>query len=204
MLGRSCSVARFVAEQSLENRARRAVDCARIVSDCRMEVIPLRIPSTIPARLPRTALCDRIPSSLQGRELFAPPIEMLLRFCPQRRCLLLVISVTGVISVGVDNLEPVLHQAEEFVERFHQRVMLLFACLAVGVSAAFLLELFDGRLNLRVLLLDQNAERKRAHIIDRAQQRRSQDHHRRFRLRIHGRVKQLRVEIFRPQYTASV
>ena len=51
---------------------------------------------------------------------------MLLRFCPQRRYLLLVISVTGVISVGVDNLEPVLHQAEEFVERFHQRVMLLF------------------------------------------------------------------------------
>ena len=93
-----------------------------------------------------------------------PPIEMLLRFCPQRRYLLLVISVTGVISVGVDNLEPVLHQAEEFVERFHQRVMLLFACLAIGVSAAFLLELFDGRLNLRVLLLDQNAERS-AHTL---------------------------------------
>ena len=121
---------------------------------------------------------------------------MLLRFCPQRRYLLLVISVTGVISVGVDNLEPVLHQAEEFVERFHQRVMLLFACLAIGVSAAFLLELFDGRLNLRVLLLDQNAERKRAHITDPAQQRRSHDHHRRFRLRIHGRVKQLRAKIF--------
>jgi len=33
--------------------------------------------------------------------------------------------------------------------------MLLFACLTVGVSAAFLLELFDGGLNLRVLLLDQ-------------------------------------------------
>jgi hypothetical protein len=78
---------------------------------------------------------------LQRRELFAPPIEMLLRFCPQRRYLLLVVSVTGVISVGVDNLDPVLHQAEEFIERFHQRVMLLFACLAVGVSAAFLLEL---------------------------------------------------------------
>ena len=123
---------------------------------------------------------------------------MLLRFCPQRRYLLLVISVTGVISVGVDNLEPVLHQAEEFVERFHQRVMLLFACLAIGVSAAFLLELFDGRLNLRVLLLDQNAERQRAHITDPAQQRRSHDHHRRFRLRIHGRVKQLRAKFFDP------
>ena len=129
---------------------------------------------------------------------------MLLRFCPQRRYLLLVISVTGVISVGVDNLEPVLHQAEEFVECFHQRVMLLLARLAVGVSAAFLLELFDGWLNLRVLLLDQNAERKRAHITDPAQQRRSHDHHRRFRLRIHGRVKQLRAKIFRPQYTPSV
>jgi hypothetical protein len=64
---------------------------------------------------------------------------MLLRSCPERRYLLLVISITGVISVGVDNLEPVLHQAEEFAERFHQRVMLLFARLAVGVSAAFLL-----------------------------------------------------------------
>jgi hypothetical protein len=81
---------------------------------------------------------------LQRRELFAPPIEVLLRFCPQRRYLVLVISVTGIISVGVDNIEPVLHQAKEFVERFHQRVMLLFACLAIGVSAAFLLELFDG------------------------------------------------------------
>jgi len=60
---------------------------------------------------------------------------MLLRFCPERRYLL-VISVTGVISVGVDNLEPVLHQAEKFVERFHQRAMLLFARLAIGVSAA--------------------------------------------------------------------
>jgi len=69
---------------------------------------------------------------------------MLLRFCPQRRDLLLVISVAGVIDVGVDNLEPVLHQAKEFVDRFHQRVMVLFACLAVDVSGAFLLELFDG------------------------------------------------------------
>jgi hypothetical protein len=70
--------------------------------------------------------------------------------------------------------------------------------LAIGVSAAFLLELFDGRLNLRVLLLDQNAERKRTHITDPAQQRRSHDHHRRFRLRIHGRVKQLRAKSFDP------
>ena len=82
--------------------------------------------------------------------------------------------------------------------------MLLLARLAVGVSAAFLLELFDGWLNFRALLLDQNAKRKRAHINDPAQQRRSQDHHRRFRLRIHGRVKQLRAKIFRPQYTPSV
>ena len=44
---------------------------------------------------------------------------MLLRSCPERRHLLLVISVTGVISMSVDNLEPVLDQAEEFVERFH-------------------------------------------------------------------------------------
>jgi hypothetical protein len=129
---------------------------------------------------------------------------MLLRSCPERLYFLLVIGVTRVISVGVDNLEPVLHQAQEVIERFHQRVMLLFACLAVGVSAAFLLELFDAGLNLRVLLLDQNAERKRAHITDPAQQRRSQDHHRRFRLRIHGRVKQLRAKIFRPQYTGTV
>jgi hypothetical protein len=64
--------------------------------------------------------------------------------------------------------------------------MLLFACLAVGVSAAFLLELFDGGLNLRVLLLDQNAERKRAQITDPAQERRSNDNHHRFHLRIHG------------------
>src|SRR5215831_11850895 len=116
-----------------------------------------------------------MPSSLQRRELLAPPIEMLLRFCPQRRYLLLVISVTGVIGVGVDNLEPVLHQAKEFVERFHQCVMLLFACLAVAVSAAFLLELLDSRLNLRVLFLDQNPERKRGYITDPAQQRRSHD-----------------------------
>ena len=40
--------------------------------------------------------------------------------------------------------------------------------------------------NLRALLLDQNAKRKRAHISDPAQQRRSHEHHRRFRLRIHG------------------
>ena len=53
------------------------------------------------------------------------------------------------------------------------------ARLAVGVSAAFLLELFDGWLNFRALLLDQNAKRKRAHITDRAQQRRSHDHDRR-------------------------
>jgi hypothetical protein len=82
--------------------------------------------------------------------------------------------------------------------------MLLLALLAVGVSATFLLELFDGGLDLRVLLLDQNAKRNRAHITDPAQQRRSHDHHRRFRLRIHGRVKQFRAKIFRPQYTASV
>ena len=120
---------------------------------------------------------------------------MLLRFCPERRYLLLVISITGVISVGVDNFEPVLHQAKEFVERFHQRVMLLFACLAVGVSVTFLLELFNGGLNPRVLLLDQNPERKRAHITDAAQQRRSHDHRRRFRLNFHGRVRQLRTKI---------
>jgi hypothetical protein len=83
-----------------------------------------------------TALCDSIPSSLQRGELLAPPIEMLLRSCPKRRYLLLVISVTGVISVGVDNLEPVLHQAKEFVERFHQRVTLLFACLAIVAGGA--------------------------------------------------------------------
>src|SRR6476620_5950539 len=148
--------------------------------------------------------CDSIPSSLHRCELLAPPIEMLLRSCPERLHLLLVISVTGVISVGVDNLEPVMHQAEEFVERFHQRVMLLFARLAVGVPAAFLSELFDGGLNLCMLLLNQNAERKRAHITDPAQQCRSHDHHRRLRLRIHGRVKQLRAKIFRPQYTGSV
>src|SRR5262249_42264464 len=123
---------------------------------------------------------------------------------PERLYLLLVISVTGVISVGVDNLESILHQAEEFVERFHQRVMLLFACLAVSVSAAFLLELFDGGLNLRVPLLRQEAERQRAHITDPAQQRRSHDHHCRFRLRIHGRVKAAWRENFRPQYTGSV
>jgi hypothetical protein len=151
----------------------------------------------------RCSVIQSLPS-LQRRELLAAPIEMLLRSCPERRYLLLVISVTGVISVGVNNLEPILHQAEEFVERFHQRVMLLFARLAVGVSAAFLLELFDGGLNLRVLLLNQDAERKRAHVTDPAQQRRSHDHHRRFRLRIHGRVKQLRRENFRPQYTGSV
>jgi hypothetical protein len=137
---------------------------------------------------------------LQRRELLAPPIEMLLRPCPERRYLLLVISVTGVISVGVDNLEPVLHQAEEFVERFHQRVMLLLARLAVGVSAAFLLELFDGWLNFRVLLLDQNAKRKRAHITDPAQQRRSHDYHRHFRLRIHGRVSSFARKFFDPIY----
>ena len=82
--------------------------------------------------------------------------------------------------------------------------MLPFARLGVGVPAAFLLELFDGGLNLRMLLLNQNAERKPAHITDPAQQHRSHDHHRRFRLRIHGRVKQLRAKIFRPQYTGSV
>ena len=62
--------------------------------------------------LRRTVQCDSIPSSLQRCELLAPPIEMLLCSCPERLHLLLVISVTGVISVGVDNLEPVLHQAE--------------------------------------------------------------------------------------------
>jgi hypothetical protein len=111
---------------------------------------------------------------------------MLLRSCPERLYFLLVIGVTHVTGVGVNDLEPVLHQAQEVVERFHQRVMLLFAGLAVGVAAAFLLELFDGWLNFRALLLDQNTKRKRAHITDPAQQRRSHDHHRRFRLRIHG------------------
>src|SRR5262249_12049748 len=119
-----------------------------------------------PHALRRTVQYDSIPSSLQRRELLAPPIEMLLRPCPERLYLLLVISATGVISVRVDNLEPILHQAEEFVERFHQHVMLFFARLAVGVSATFLLELFDGGLNLRVLLLNQDAERKREHITD--------------------------------------
>jgi hypothetical protein len=127
-----------------------------------------------------------MPSSLQSRQLFTAPIEMLLRFCSQLRNLLLVVSVTGIISVGVDDLESVLHQANEFVERFHQRVMLLFAPLVVGVSTAFLLELLDGRLNLCVLLLDQNTEWKRAHITDPTQQHRGHDQHRRFRLRIHG------------------
>src|SRR4030095_5832725 len=101
-------------------------------------------------RLRRTVQRDSIPFSLQRCELLAPPIEMLLRSCSERLHLLLVISVTG---VGVDNLEPVLHQAEEPVKRFHQRVPLLFAHLAVGAAAAFLLELFDGGLNLRPVLL---------------------------------------------------
>ena len=137
-------------------------------------------------REPRHVSMLFVQPSLQRRELLAGPIEMLLRSCPERRYLLLVISVTGVISVGVDNLEPVLHQAKELVERFHQRLMLLLARLAFGVSAAFLLKLFDGWLNFRALLFDQNAKRKRAHITDPAQQRRSHDHHRHFRLRIHG------------------
>ena len=67
-----------------------------------------------------------------------------------------------------------------------------------------LLELFDSGLNPRVLLLNQNAERKRAHITDPAQECRSHDRDRRFRLRIHGRVKQLRAKIFRPQYMDSM
>ncbi|HSS18254.1 MAG TPA: hypothetical protein VLQ29_14965, partial [Candidatus Dormibacteraeota bacterium] len=61
--------------------------------------------------------------------------------------------------MGVNDLEPVLHQAQKVVERFHQRVALLFARLVVGAAAAFLLELFDGGLDLRPLLLDQDARR---------------------------------------------
>src|SRR4029453_4962630 len=99
-------------------------------------------------RLRRTVQRDSIPFSLQRCELLAPPIEMLLRSCSERLHLLLVNSATGVLSVGVDNLEPVLHQAKESVEPFHQRVMILFARLAVGVSAAFLLEFFVGWLHL--------------------------------------------------------
>ena len=54
----------------------------------------------------------------QRLQLLLSPLEMLLRSCPERLYLLLVISVTSVTSVGVDKLEPVLHQAEEFIERF--------------------------------------------------------------------------------------
>ena len=96
----------------------------------------------------------------QSLQLLLSPLEMLLRSCPERLYLFLVISVTSVIGVGVDKLEPVLYHEEEFVECFHQGVMLLSAGLAVSVAAAFLLELFDGGLNLRSLLLNQEAERK--------------------------------------------
>src|SRR5262249_44298539 len=91
-------------------------------------------------------------------QLLLRPLKVLLHSCPARRRLLLEISVT---SVGVEKRKLLLNHANETVERFHQRVTLLFANLAVGVAAAFLVEQFGGGLNLRPLQLNQVAQRKR-------------------------------------------
>jgi hypothetical protein len=93
-----------------------------------------------------------------GLQLLLRPLKVLLHSCPARRRLLLKISVT---SVGGEKRKLLLHQANESIKRFHQRVTLLFARLAVGVAAAFLLEQFGGGLNLRPLLLNQVAQGKR-------------------------------------------
>src|SRR5262249_26509427 len=81
-------------------------------------------------------------------QLLLRPLKVLLHSCPARRRLLLEISIT---SVGVEKRKLLLNHASEPVERFHQRVTLLFASLAVGVVAAFLVEQFGGGLNLRPL-----------------------------------------------------
>src|SRR5262249_39905916 len=91
-------------------------------------------------------------------QLLLRPLKVLLHSCPVRRRLLLEISVT---SVGIEKCKLLLNHANETVERFHQRVTLLFASLAVGVVAAFLLEQFGSGLNLRPLPLNQVAQRKR-------------------------------------------
>src|SRR5262249_45945469 len=95
-------------------------------------------------------LCEkhRLTANTRTREALH---KVLLHSCPVRRRLLLEISVT---SVGVEKRKLLLNHANETVERFHQRVTLLFASLAVGVVAAFLLEQFGGGLN-------QVAQRKR-------------------------------------------
>ena len=84
-------------------------------------------------------------------QLLLRPLKVLLHSCPARRRLLLEISVT---SVGVEKRELFLHHGDKPIECFHQRVVLLFAGLAVVVAAAFLLEQFGGGLDLRPLLLN--------------------------------------------------
>jgi hypothetical protein len=78
-------------------------------------------------------------------QLLLRPLNVLLHSCPARRHLLLEISVT---SVGVEERKLLLNHANETVERFHQRVTLLFASLAVGVVAAFLAGLPSKRLEI--------------------------------------------------------
>jgi hypothetical protein len=86
-------------------------------------------------------------------QLLLRPLKVLLHSCPtRRRGLLLEISVT---SIGIEKCKFLLRNANETVERFHQRVTLLFTSLAVGVAAAFLLEQFGSGLNLRPLQLNQ-------------------------------------------------
>src|SRR5205814_2914082 len=91
-------------------------------------------------------------------QLLLRPLKVLLHSGPVRRRLLLEISVT---SVGIEKRKLLLNHANNAVERFRQRVTLLFANLAVGVVTAFLLEQLGGGLNLRPLQLNQVGQRKR-------------------------------------------
>src|SRR5262249_11637975 len=96
-------------------------------------------------------------------QLLLRPLKVLLHSCPARRRLLLEISVT---SVGVEKRKLLLNHANQTVERFHQRVTLFFANLAVRLTAAFLLEQFGGGLNLRPLLINQVVQRKCSQAAD--------------------------------------
>ena len=80
------------------------------------------------------------------------PLRVLLQAGPTRRGLVLEFTVTG---VGAEKLKFFLYDGYKAFKCFHERVVLLFAGMAVGVAAAFLLEQFGVRLNFRPRQLNQ-------------------------------------------------
>jgi hypothetical protein len=67
------------------------------------------------------------------------------------------------LFVGCYHIEFRLGIGDEHLERFYQRIALVFARLRTGLSSAFLLEGFDGNPDVSAFLLDKDTQLNRLH-----------------------------------------